>query len=227
MGLALLFCPSAVSQQFGRAPLSLCLTPETKLVLDILKRSPSFTLTISVSDGSGLLGSQAERCTHGHEQVDGGKVCRVETTSTTVASRRVASSWRDRDQDKRPRQETLSWSVSKQGRFILCQMFPLRESFGTRKAERAKQRLLLFFGIYRYSHLAKNYQIVVVKWYSLVLAIRQSALGRGSIPRGDMTFCPLLPLPSQGVTLHSKNWRLHSHNRRSRRRLWDVISSGM
>jgi hypothetical protein len=102
MGLALLFCPSAVSQQFGRAPLSLCLTPETKLVLDILKRSPSFTLTISVSDGSGLLGSQAERCTHGHEQVDGGKVCRVETTSTTVASRRVASSWRDRDRDKRP-----------------------------------------------------------------------------------------------------------------------------
>lgn len=34
-----------------------------------------------------------------------------------------------------------------------------------------------------------NTNIVVVKWYSLVLAIWQLALGRGSIPRGDISFC--------------------------------------
>jgi hypothetical protein len=55
--------------RFARAPLKLCQTPEIELVLDILKRSPKFTFTISVSDARGLLGSQAERCTHGHTQV--------------------------------------------------------------------------------------------------------------------------------------------------------------
>jgi hypothetical protein len=37
----------------------------------------------------------------------------------------------------------------------------------------------------------------VVKWYSLVLAIWQSALGRGSIPRGDKYFCLSFLLPFQ------------------------------
>jgi hypothetical protein len=41
----------------------------------------------------------------------------------------------------------------------------------------------------------KSHQIVVVKWYSLVLAIWQRALGRGSIPRGDMIFAQIGVVP--------------------------------
>jgi hypothetical protein len=45
--------------------------------------------------------------------------------------------------------------------------------------------------------------IVVVKWYSLVLATWQLALGRGSIPRGDISFCYTLLSSLDGLFSHT------------------------
>ena len=61
--------------------------------------------------------------------------------------------------------------------------------------------------------------IVVVKWYSLVLAIWLFALGRGSIPRGDIPFASCIASLSSFPTLfcysffypsvHTSSQRLH------------------
>jgi hypothetical protein len=107
--------------RFARAPLKLCQTPEIELVLDILKRSPKFTFTISVSDARGLLGSQAERCTHGHKQV---------MAVTPVAWRRRGTETETRDERLPPGQ-----SRSKEDSFCV-RCFPcVRASERGRRSE--------------------------------------------------------------------------------------------